>query len=125
MMNVVVDGHTNNIPVGTIPVIVMDMWAHSYYKDYANDTKSYVINMMREFNWNVIEARMMVAEQSNLSTLYKIAPIVNGEPELMIRDTAAHAEPAPIQPTTPSNVNPPQFASPANPNQPQLDKRLP
>ena len=124
-MNVVVDGHTNNIPVGTIPVIVMDMWAHSYYKDYANDTKSYVINMMREFNWNVIEARMMVAEQSNLSTLYKIAPIVNGEPELMIRDTAAHAEPAPIQPTTPSNVNPPQFASPANPNQPQLDKRLP
>jgi Fe-Mn family superoxide dismutase len=125
--NVVVDGNSNNIPLGAIPVIVMDMWSHSYYKDYANDKKSYIVNMMRELNWNVIEARMMVSEQSSLHTLYKIAPIVNGEPELMIRDTAAHAEPAPIHPTAPSNTSPLTGQTPSAPTfaSQQLDKRIP
>jgi superoxide dismutase len=38
------------------------MWEHSYYKDYINDKKSYLIAQMREFNWNTIEDRFKKSE---------------------------------------------------------------
>ena len=62
-MNCVVDLHSENIPVGLIPVIVLDVWQHSYYKDYLNNLTDYVVNMMREFNWKVIEGRFERAEK--------------------------------------------------------------
>lgn len=99
-MNVVVDGHTVDVPVGAIPVIVMDMWEHAYYKDYANDKKAYLVSMMRELNWNVIEARMTVAERANLDNLYQIMPIVNGVPEAML--SAAEENRPPIDNVVPA-----------------------
>jgi Fe-Mn family superoxide dismutase len=61
-VNVMIDEHTGNIPIGFYPIIVVDMWEHAYYKDYLNDKKSYLIAQMREFNWNVIEERVKKAE---------------------------------------------------------------
>ena len=61
-VNMMIDGHSGNVPVGFYPVIVVDMWEHSYYRDYLNDKKSYLISQMREFNWNVIEDRVKKAE---------------------------------------------------------------
>lgn len=87
-MNCVVDGHNTGIPLGGIPVLVVDMWAHSYYRDYLDDKKSYVNSMMREINWNVVEARMMVAEKANLDTVFKIQPIVNTVPDRLISGVA-------------------------------------
>jgi len=92
-MNVMVDGHSTNVPVGAIPVIVMDMWEHAYFKDYAADKKGYLTSMMRELNWSVIEARMTVAERSSLPALYQIMPVVNGVPEAMLSATAEGARP--------------------------------
>lgn len=62
-MNVVVDLHSLNVPVNCYPVIVLDMWEHSYYRDYLNDKKTYVFAMMKELNWDIIEDRIKKADR--------------------------------------------------------------
>jgi Fe-Mn family superoxide dismutase len=59
-----VDLHNGNIPMGCIPVIVMDCWEHAYYRDYLTDRKSYVFAMMREINWTKVHARFEKAEKA-------------------------------------------------------------
>ena len=61
-MNFVIDGHDAGIPIGCIPIVVVDVWAHSYYRDYVNDKERYLKSMMMELNWNIIEARIDKAE---------------------------------------------------------------
>jgi Fe-Mn family superoxide dismutase len=43
--------------MGAIPVIVLDMHQHAYYRDYLDNPRGYVVSMMRELNWNVINER--------------------------------------------------------------------
>ena len=62
-MNYVIDLHSVNVPIGVVPVIVMDVWQHAYYKDCLKDVKDYTINMMKELNWNVIEQRFKRADK--------------------------------------------------------------
>jgi len=62
-VNTVVDLHSLNHMIGIFPVIVMDAWEHSYYRDYLNDRKTYVYAMMKELNWNVIGSRFSRAEK--------------------------------------------------------------
>ena len=61
-VNTVIDLHSNSVMIGIIPIIVMDCWEHSYYRDYLKDRKSYVHAMMKELNWKVIEKRIQSAE---------------------------------------------------------------
>jgi Fe-Mn family superoxide dismutase len=56
-INISVDLHSTDVPIGFLPVIVMDTWQHAYYRDYLNDVKSYTVAMMKELNWNVIDKR--------------------------------------------------------------------
>ena len=69
-MNYVIDLHSLNVPIGVIPVIVLDVWQHAYYSDYLKDVTAYSINMMKELNWNVIEQRFQRSE--------KIAQVIRG-----------------------------------------------
>jgi Fe-Mn family superoxide dismutase len=62
-MNVVVGLHSQDVPFGCIPLIVVDCWEHSYYRDFLKDRKSYVFEMMKEFRWDKIEERFEMAEQ--------------------------------------------------------------
>jgi len=61
-MNCPIDLHSLNVPVGSYPVIVMDMWQHAYYRDYLNDVKTYTYGMMKQLNWNIIEDRFRKAD---------------------------------------------------------------
>ena len=61
-VNTIIDLHSQNVMVGMIPVIVMDCWEHSYYRDYLKDRKTYVFGMMKELNWSVIEDRIKKAD---------------------------------------------------------------
>ena len=70
-MNCFVDLHTKDVPAGMYPVIVMDMWQHAYYKDYLKDAKTYLIGMMKQLNWTVIEERFKKAD--------KILKVLRGE----------------------------------------------
>ncbi len=56
-INVVVDLHSSNVPFSCIPVIVVDCWEHTYYRDYLKDRKSYIFAMMQELDWDKIEER--------------------------------------------------------------------
>ena len=62
-MNAVIDLHTNNIPFGTYPVIVMDVWQHAYYRDYLKDVTTYTRAMMKLLRWPVIEERVKKADK--------------------------------------------------------------
>ncbi len=62
-VNIVVDLHSQNVPVGFYPIIVMDMWQHAYYRDYLKDAKTYVYAMMKQLNWNIIEDRFKKSEK--------------------------------------------------------------
>lgn len=67
-MNMVIDTESLNVPIGFLPVISLDVAEGSYYRDYLDDRRSYVIKMMKEFNWGVIEKRVNRIEKS-LKTL--------------------------------------------------------
>ena len=62
-VNMVIDLHSLNIMIGCHPVIVLDCWEHSYYRDYLKNRKAYVHAMMKEFNWDVIESRIQTTEK--------------------------------------------------------------
>lgn len=64
-MNTFVDLHSGNVPMGFVPVIVVDVWSHAYFRDYLDDKKSYVIAMMKELNWEIIEERFRKVEKIN------------------------------------------------------------
>jgi len=114
-MNVIVDDDVNGVPLGAIPVIAMDMYEHAYFKDYGNDKKSYIVAMMRELNWNVIEARITIAERSQVNDLWMIMPLVNSQPAAMLSATAVEASPVPVEPVPPSAAQNPQPNMAANP----------
>ena len=67
-MNVVVDLHSQNIPMASYPVIVLDCWEHAYYRDYLGERKTYVFAMMKELNWDTIEDRFKKAERISKAT---------------------------------------------------------
>jgi Fe-Mn family superoxide dismutase len=62
-MNCVIDLHSEQVPVGSYPVIVMDAWQHAYYRDYLGDLNSYMNAMMKELRWSVIEKRFEKADK--------------------------------------------------------------
>ena len=62
-MNTFVDLHSLQVPVGCVPVLVMDVWQHAYYRDYLSDVKTFTYAMMKEINWGVVEDRVKKAEK--------------------------------------------------------------
>lgn len=62
-MNTVIDLHSQNVMISMMPIIVMDCWEHSYYRDYLKDRKTYVYGMMKELDWSVIEKRVKISEK--------------------------------------------------------------
>jgi hypothetical protein len=77
----------------------MDLWSHSYYRDYEEGKEDYLVAMMKEINWDVVEARMLLAEKTDLSALYMIRPLYNAAPRTMLNT----AQPQP--PITQINVS--------------------
>lgn len=62
-INSIVDDSCSGVPVGSFPVIVLDVRKDCYTRDYLDDIDSYVRNMMRELNWQEIEDRFKKAER--------------------------------------------------------------
>lgn len=57
-----VSNHSQDVMLGLYPLVVIDMWEHAYFKDYQTDKRSFLVAMMKELNWNVIEERFKKAE---------------------------------------------------------------
>lgn len=61
-VNTVISNHSQDVMMGLIPIIVVDMHEHAYYKDYILDKKSYLLSQLRSLNWTVIEERFTRTE---------------------------------------------------------------
>jgi Fe-Mn family superoxide dismutase len=82
-LNCFVEKHTDGIPVGGIPVFVVDTFHHAWFRDYPDspDGKiNYLNASLREANWNVVEARMIIAERSNVQQIFMIKPAESVNP---------------------------------------------
>jgi len=63
-MNFVIDAEAQNVGIGVIPIIVMDMNVGAYFRDYLDNMKVYINGMMKELNWQKIEKRFERAERT-------------------------------------------------------------
>jgi len=62
-VNFIIDGHDVGVPAGCIPILVMDMWEHAFFKDFEDDREKYLNSMMREIDWDVVEKRVQRTER--------------------------------------------------------------
>ena len=48
----------NPLSINLNPILVNDLWEHTYYLDYKNDRQLYVKNFWKIIDWKVIESRL-------------------------------------------------------------------
>ena len=47
-----------NVPVGTVPLFMVDMWEHAFYLDYLNVKADYVKAIWNIANWSDVAKRL-------------------------------------------------------------------
>ena len=54
----------NNVPAGTLPILMLDMWEHAFYLDYLNVKADYVKAFWNLVNWQDVAARLEDAKKT-------------------------------------------------------------
>ena len=58
LMNAWFQDHENAIPVGTVPILVLDVWEHAYIKDYGAAGRGKYVDAVRPLiDWGLVEKR--------------------------------------------------------------------
>jgi len=52
------DSHSGTIPIGLYPLVVIDVYEHSYAPQYGIDRGTYLDHIKRSINWSVVEHRV-------------------------------------------------------------------
>jgi superoxide dismutase, Fe-Mn family len=58
--------HQDNSAMGTVPLLVMDMWEHAYYLQYKNKKEKWIVNFWEMINWADVARRLDNAECADL-----------------------------------------------------------
>ncbi len=61
--------HQGNLAVGSIPLLMLDMWEHAFYLDYQNVKPEYVKAFWNIVNWADVQARFAEASQNTATLL--------------------------------------------------------
>jgi len=61
--------HQGNLSVGSIPLLMLDMWEHAFYLDYQNVKPEYVKAFWNIVNWADVQARFTAASQNTAGLL--------------------------------------------------------
>ncbi len=56
----------NNVPVGVLPILMLDMWEHAFYLDYLNVKADYVKAFWNLVNWEDVASRLEDAKKTVL-----------------------------------------------------------
>lgn len=58
LMNAWLQDHENAVVVGTVPILVVDVWEHAYVKDYGATARSKYVDAIKPLiDWGVVESR--------------------------------------------------------------------
>jgi Fe-Mn family superoxide dismutase len=58
LMNAWIQDHENAVAVGTVPLLVVDVWEHAYVKDYGATARAKYVDAIRPLiDWGVVEKR--------------------------------------------------------------------
>lgn len=96
--NTFIQKHSCNVPVMGIPVLVVDVWAHAWFKDYPGDKKTYLNAMMNEINWVVVEQRMNVVEHAGLAQIFSFTPVADDRANTVLDAARMPTNQPPITP---------------------------
>jgi len=58
LMNIVTDLHNQGGVWGAVPILVLDVYEHAYFLDYATAKKKYVEAFMQNIDWEAVNARL-------------------------------------------------------------------
>jgi superoxide dismutase, Fe-Mn family len=58
-----------NLPAGIVPILLLDVWEHAYYLDYANVRADYVKAFWNIANWENAQARFTAATEKTSGLL--------------------------------------------------------
>lgn len=56
--NISVKNHADGMVLGCIPIIVLDMWEHSFYLDFHTNKSNYIEKFFENINYSVVEKRI-------------------------------------------------------------------
>lgn len=58
LRNISLDAHDVGNITHSYPILVLDMYEHAYFLQYADDKEEYIFQFMKNINWDVVEKRM-------------------------------------------------------------------